>query len=69
MKKHEPVKSTEIAEELGVNRATIRPDLKLLTMVGILEAKRKVGYQYTGRTLLHITGSYIKTINIMDIQS
>ncbi|SDX45825.1 helix-turn-helix transcriptional regulator [Eubacterium barkeri] len=69
VKKHEPVKSTEIAEELGVNRATIRPDLKLLTMVGILEAKRKVGYQYTGRTLLHMTGSYIKTINIMDIQS
>ena len=37
--------------------------------MGILEAKRKVGYYYTGRSLLHILGSYIKTINVMDIQT
>ncbi len=69
VKHNEPIKSAEIAEMLGMNRATIRPDLKLLTMVGILDAKRKVGYQYTGKTLLHMTGSYIKTISVMDIQS
>jgi CBS domain-containing protein len=38
-------------------------------MMGILEAKRKVGYYYTGRSLLNILGSYIKTINVMDIQT
>lgn len=69
VKAREPVKSVEIAEQLGVNRATIRPDLKVLTMMGILEAKRKVGYNYTGRSLLHVMGSYIKTISVMDIQS
>jgi CBS domain-containing protein len=38
-------------------------------MLGILEAKRKVGYYYTGRSLLHMLGSYIKTISVMDISS
>ncbi|MDD2413855.1 MAG: CBS domain-containing protein, partial [Eubacteriaceae bacterium] len=33
------------------------------------KAKRKVGYQYTGKSILHMIGSYIKTINVMDIQS
>lgn len=69
VKEKQPVKSNEIAEQLNINRATIRPDLKILTMMGILEAKRKVGYYYTGRSLLNILGSYIKTISIMDIQT
>jgi CBS domain-containing protein len=69
VKEKQPVKSNEISERLNINRATIRPDLKILTMMGILEAKRKVGYYYTGRSLLHILGSYIKTINVMDIQT
>lgn len=69
VKDKQPVKSNEIAELLNINRATIRPDLKILTMMGILEAKRKVGYYYTGRSLLNILGSYIKTISIMDIQT
>lgn len=69
VKEKQPVKSNEISEMLNINRATIRPDLKILTMMGILEAKRKVGYFYTGRSLLHILGSYIKTISVMDIQT
>ena len=69
VKERQPVKSNEISELLNINRATIRPDLKILTMMGILEAKRKVGYYYTGRSLLHILGSYIKTIKVMDIQT
>ena len=69
VKERQPVKSNEISDLLNINRATIRPDLKILTMMGILEAKRKVGYYYTGRSLLHILGSYIKTINVMDIQT
>lgn len=69
VKENQPVKSNDIAEILDMNRATIRPDLKILSMMGILEAKRKVGYFYTGRSLLHILGSYIKTISVMEIQS
>lgn len=69
VKENAPVKSAEIANVLGINRATIRPDLKVLTMMGILEAKRKVGYFYTGNTMLNVLGSFIKTVSIMDIQS
>ncbi len=69
VKENQPIKSNEIADQIAVNRATLRPDLKVLTMLGILEAKRKVGYFYTGRSLLHMLGSYIKTISVMDIQS
>jgi CBS domain-containing protein len=69
VKDNQPIKSDEISEILKVNRATIRPDLKILTMMGILEAKRKVGYYHTGRSLLHILGSYIKTISVMEIQT
>ncbi|WKY43395.1 helix-turn-helix transcriptional regulator [Eubacteriaceae bacterium ES2] len=69
VKEHQPIKSNEISELLNINRATLRPDLKVLTMLGILEAKRKVGYFYTGRSLLHMLGSYIKTISVMDISS
>lgn len=69
VKENQPVKSNEISEMLNINRATIRPDLKILTMIGILEAKRKVGYYYTGRSLLHMLGSHIKSISVMDIQT
>lgn len=69
VKANQPVKSDDIADTLNVNRATIRPDLKILTMTGILEAKRKVGYFYTGKSLLHIIGNYIKTVSVMEIQS
>ena len=69
VKVKQPIKSNEISELLNINRATLRPDLKVLTMLGVLEAKRKVGYFYTGRSLLHMLGSYIKTISVMDISS
>lgn len=69
VKENAPIKSMDIAETLGVNRATIRPDLKILTMMGILDAKRKVGYHYTGKSMLNIMGSYIKSISVEDIQS
>lgn len=69
VKENQPIKSDEIADQIAVNRATLRPDLKLLTMLGILEAKRKIGYFYTGRSPLHLLGNYIKTINVMEIQS
>lgn len=69
VRENQPIKSNEISEKLNINRATLRPDLKVLTMLGILEAKRKVGYYYTGRSLLNMLGGYIKTISVMDIQS
>ena len=42
-----PVTSEALAEKLNVSRAALRPDLAILTMTGILDAKPKVGYIYS----------------------
>ncbi|GAE29874.1 helix-turn-helix transcriptional regulator [Alkalihalobacillus hemicellulosilyticus] len=44
LKKHEPITAEQIAELLGVSRATLRSDLAVLVMTGYLNAKPKVGY-------------------------
>lgn len=48
VKKGQPVTSEAIAEMLGVTRAALRADLAILTMIGILDARPKVGYVYLG---------------------
>jgi len=48
VKKGQPVTSEALAERLGVTRAALRADLAILTMIGILDAKPKVGYVYLG---------------------
>ena len=47
-KKHSPLTSEKIAEQLNLSVPTIRGDLRLLTAVGILGSRPKVGYDYTG---------------------
>lgn len=37
--------------------------------MGILEARPKVGYYYSGKTLLNVIGSYIKRISVDEIKS
>lgn len=44
VKKHSPVTGEHLAEYLGVSRPTLRSDLSLLVMLGMLDAKPKVGY-------------------------
>ncbi|MEG2936422.1 MAG: helix-turn-helix domain-containing protein, partial [Clostridium sp.] len=44
VKANEPITSEAIAKELGLTRSAIRPDLSILTMTGILQARPKVGY-------------------------
>ena len=36
----------QIAAKLDLTRATLRPDLSILTMSGVLEARPRVGYSY-----------------------
>lgn len=49
VKKHAPVTGEQLAEYLGVSRPTLRSDLSLLVMLGMLDAKPKVGY-FLGNT-------------------
>lgn len=47
----QPVTSEALASKLGVTRAALRADLAILTMTGILDARPKVGYVYSGKTV------------------
>lgn len=49
VKKHAPVTGEQLAEFLNVSRPTLRSDLSLLVMLGMLDAKPKVGY-FLGNT-------------------
>jgi CBS domain-containing protein/biotin operon repressor len=44
-----PITGEQIAEKLNLTRATLRPDLSILTMSGYLDARPRVGYFYAGR--------------------
>lgn len=45
-----PITGEQIAELLSLTRATLRPDLTVLTMAGLLEARPRVGYTYSGKS-------------------
>lgn len=49
MKRHAPITGEQLAEYLSVSRPTLRSDLSLLVMLGLLDAKPKVGY-FLGNT-------------------
>ncbi len=69
VKEKAPITGDEIATSLGVSRATIRPDLAVLTMINILGARPNVGYFYTGRSELSLVVDHIKELKIEDYMS
>ena len=62
VKEGQPITSEALAEKLGVTRAALRADLAILTMIGVLDARPKVGYVYLGepKNSLHIRKYNIK---------
>ncbi|MGM9927630.1 MAG: helix-turn-helix transcriptional regulator [Bacillus sp. (in: firmicutes)] len=62
VKDHGPITGESIAEQLNLTRATLRPDLAILTMAGFLEARPRVGYFYSGKS-----GSQLLTDNLMKL--
>lgn len=69
VKQHGPITGRQIAEKLSLIRATLRPDLTLLTMTGILEARPRVGYYFTGKTPASILARIIQRITAGDLKS
>ena len=49
VKDNGPITGEQIAERLSLTRATLRPDLAILTMAGFLDARPRVGYFYAGK--------------------
>lgn len=69
VKENPPVTSEALASMLGVTRAALRPDLAVLTMTGILEAKPKVGYVYADKPFRGLVYDYIINTKVKDIMS
>lgn len=64
-----PITSEQIAEHLSIARATIRPDLTLLTLSGYVEARPKVGYLYVEKNEHNWLFEQINAIRVGDIKS
>lgn len=69
VKNEEPITSETIAKRLKLTRATLRPDLAILTMSGVLDARPKVGYFYCGKSSLNFFSDKIKGIEVSEIKS
>ena len=64
-----PITGEKIAERLNVTRAALRSDLAILVMGGILDARPKVGYFYTGKNTLGMLMEEISCIKVENLQS
>nr|WP_269448517.1 helix-turn-helix transcriptional regulator [Metabacillus kandeliae] len=69
VKENGPITGEHIADQLSLTRATLRPDLAILTMSGYLEARPRVGYFYTGKTGNHALSDQLKKLRVKDFQS
>ena len=69
VKKEGPITGEQIAERLNLTRATLRPDMAILTMSGILEARPRVGYFYSGKKLCQELAEKLRQITINEIKS
>ena len=69
VKNQEPITGEQIADQLNVTRATLRPDLAILTMSGFLDARPRVGYFYTGKTSSQLVMEKVKKMMVKDYQS
>jgi DeoR family transcriptional regulator, catabolite repression regulator len=64
-----PITGEHIAEQLNLTRATLRPDLAILTMAGFLDARPRVGYFYTGKSSTQLLTDSLNHIFVKDYQS
>lgn len=69
VKEFQPITSEHIANKLNVSRSTLRSDLSILTMSGILEARPKVGYFYTEESDETMIYKKIEKIKVGDVKS
>lgn len=69
VKSNTPITGEAIAKKLKLTRATLRPDFAILTMSGILEARPKVGYIYSGKTALNLLAEQVNNITVQEVKS
>lgn len=64
-----PITGELIADHLNLTRATLRPDLAILTMAGFLEARPRVGYYYAGKTSDQLFAQHIRQMKVKDYKA
>ncbi|MCI2947640.1 helix-turn-helix transcriptional regulator [Staphylococcus caledonicus] len=64
-----PITGEHIAEKLELTRATLRPDLAILTMSGFLEARPRVGYFYSGKSKNKLMSDQLRQYVVKDYMS
>lgn len=69
VKENEPITGEKIADQLNLSRATLRPDLSILTMAGYLDARPRVGYFFTGKSGTELLTEKVKKYKVSDFQS
>jgi CBS domain-containing protein len=69
VKNNGPITGEQIADQLSLTRATLRPDLAILTMAGYLDARPRVGYFYTGKTGSQLLTEKVKKLQVYQYQS
>lgn len=68
VKRSGPITAQLIAEKLNLTRAAIRPDLTVLVMSGILEARPRVGYYLSSKPSGALVAEEIKKIKVGDVK-
>lgn len=69
VKESQPITSEQLASKLKLTRAALRPDLAILTMTSMLEARPKVGYILSKKPSYSLVYEYIRNIKVQDIMS
>jgi len=64
-----PITGEQIAEKLNLTRATLRPDLAILTMAGYLDARPRVGYFYSGKSAPQLLGDLARKKIVKDFKA
>ena len=59
-----PISGHAIAKRLSVTRAALRSDLAILTMLGILDARPKMGYFYIGNESDNLLADEIRSMTV-----
>lgn len=69
VKTYGPITGNEIAKKLTLSRAALRPDLAILTRSGLLGARPRVGYYFTGKDPADLIASALSQFRVADIHS
>lgn len=69
IKKEGPITGEKIAERLSLTRATLRPDMAILTMTGLVEARPRVGYYKSNKTLSRVIAEKLHQTKVADVKS